>query len=218
MRGQSRHTGRAAGYFWSTGEKRRLSLPKSSLPAPGSACGCGSGSSSWGRLADHCLSCLGTVGAPGPSVSPGGTRGWHELGHTGMSWLQYLAGSDGGILKAGTGPLSQGLGGSGKGKVPAGHKSVGNICERQRDMQGHHPVLVPDPRWGWDRPLPGPVAHPTVGCRRPRRGPQETPLPLPAGAPRPALPGSLPSCPGTVPGPGPGRLQCGAGWLLGLPA
>lgn len=37
--------------------------------------GGGGGCSPWGRLADPCLSCLGTVAAPGPSMFPGGGLG-----------------------------------------------------------------------------------------------------------------------------------------------
>lgn len=146
---QSQHPGRAEGYLWSTGEKRTHRCPsphcqqEAAPAAVGQAAAPGDG---WLTPACHASALWQLLVPPCPQ---GGNWGWHELGHTGMPWLQYLAGGDGGILKAGTGLLSQGLGGSGKGKIPAGHKPVGNIGEQQQDMQGNRPVLIPDPRWGW---------------------------------------------------------------------
>lgn len=55
---------------------------------------------------------------------------------------------------------------------------------------------------------------PTMGCWKPHCTLQETPLPLPAGALRPALPSSLPSCLGTRPSSAPEQT----GWPMQLPA
>lgn len=86
-------------------------------------------------------------------------------------------------------------GAHGRPSLPAGHEPVGNIPEEQWDMQQNHPVLVPSPCWcscppahGRNEPDQGLWLHRTAGCAG-----QETPLPLPAVAPRPALPGSLPA-------------------------
>lgn len=52
------------------------------------------------------------------------------------------------------------------------------------------------------------------GCWKPHCALQETPLPLPARAPRPALPSTLPSCLGTRPRTAPEQT----GWPMQLPA
>lgn len=74
-------------------------------------------------------------------------------------------------------------------------------------MKGNHPILVPRPCGaGTEQSHHGLLEAPSTL--------QETPLPLPAGAPRPALPSSLPSCLGTRPSTAPEQ----AGWPMQLPA